>query len=209
MRGDGPALVLLHGLGERGASWDSVRDALAARFTTYAVDLRGHGASDRTDVYSHALIEADVCGLLDALGLSDVVLVGHSLGGNIALRIAAHRPDLVGRLVIEDVIPPWPRTREIPSRPERELDFDWEAVPVLMTEASTYDAEAWRELGEIAVPTLVLSGRSSHLPQEKVEEMVGLLPAAELQLFDTGHHVHRDAPAAFAEVVLGWLTADS
>ncbi len=201
--------MLVHGLGERATSWDSLRDALAACFTTYAVDLRGHGASDPADAYSHALLETDLSDMLDALGLSGVVLVGHSLGGNLALRVAAHRPDLVDRLVIEDVIPPWPRTREIPSRPERELAFDWAAVPALMTEASTYDAEAWRELGAVAAPTLLVSGRSSHLPQEKVEEMARSIPDCELHVLEAGHHVHRDAPDAFSAVVLGWLAAPS
>lgn len=206
VRGDGPPLVLLHGLGERAASWDPVRDALAAACTTYAMDLRGHGESDRSGTYSHAAIEADVCGLLDALGLTAVVLVGHSLGGSVAFRIAAHRPDLVARLVVEDVIPPFPRDREIPERPDRDLDFDWNAVPALMGEASTYDEVAWRELATITAPTLVVSGgAASHLPAAKVAEVVATVPDCSLVIIEAGHHVHRRAPEAFAAAVLRWL----
>lgn len=91
VRGDGPPMVLLHGLGERASGWDPVRPALAADHTTYAVDLRGHGDSDWPGVYSHDVIEADVTGLLDRLGLTRVVLVGHSMGGSVALRIASQR----------------------------------------------------------------------------------------------------------------------
>lgn len=206
VRGDGPPLVLLHGLAERASSWDSVRGALAARFTTYAVDVRGHGASDWPGAYGHDAIEADVCGWLDALGLRDVVLVGHSMGGSIAFRIAARRPDLVARLVVEDVIPPFPRSRPVPERPERTLDFDWAAVPALMTEASTYDEVAWEELGRIAAPTLVISGgERSHLPLDRLADVVRRIPDCSLVTIEAGHHVHRRAPAEFAEAVLGWL----
>lgn len=201
-------MVLLHGVGERASNWDTVRDALAARFTTYAVDLRGHGDSDWPGAYGHALIEADVCSLLDALGLSDVVLVGHSLGGSIGFRIAAHRPDLVARLVVEDVIPPWPRTRRIPARPARELDYDWDAVPTLMGEASTHDDVAWDELAQVVAPTLVVSGGAgSHLPVEKVAEVVDLIPDCVIVEINAGHHIHRRKPALFLDAVLGWLAA--
>lgn len=208
VRGSGPPLVLLHGVGERAASWDNVRDALAARHTTYAVDLRGHGDSDWPGLYRHDLVEADVCGLLDALGLRQVVLVGHSLGGSIGFRIAAHRPDLVARLVVEDVIPPSPRRRRIPARPARDLDYDWSAVPALMQEASTHDDVAWDDLARIAAPTLIVSGGAgSHLPVEKVAEVVDRIPDCSLVEINAGHHIHRRKPAQFTEAVLGWLSA--
>jgi 3-oxoadipate enol-lactonase len=210
MRGDGPPMVLLHGLGERAADWDPVRAELGAGRTTYAVDVRGHGGSDWPGEYSHDLIEADVVGWIDALGLREVTLVGHSMGGSVAFRIAAHRPELVARLVIEDVIPPFPRTRAIPERPERELRFDWAAVPALMAEASSHDPSAWSELETIAAPTLLVSGGSaSHLPDERIAEVVSRIPRCDLVVIEAGHHVHEKEPAAFAEAVLGWLRAGS
>lgn len=206
VHGDGPPLVLVHGLGERASSWEPVRGALAARFTTYAVDVRGHGDSDWGDAYGHDAIEADLCAWLDALGLRDVVLVGHSMGGSIGFRIATHRPDLVARLVVEDVIPPFPRTRAVPERPAHPIDFDWAAVPALMTEASTYDEGAWDELTRIIAPTLVVSGGArSHLPAELVADVVRRIPDCSLATVDAGHHVHRRAPEQFVETVLTWL----
>jgi pimeloyl-ACP methyl ester carboxylesterase len=208
VRGDGPPMVLLHGLGKRASDWDPVRIALAADHTTYAVDLRGHGGSDWPGEYSHDLIEADVVALLDSLGLTKVVLLGHSMGGSVGFRIAAHRPDLVARLVVEDVIPPFPRTRLVPERPERELEFDWAAVPALMEEASTHDATAWEELGLISAPTLVVSGgTASHLPDDRIAEVVHRIPECDLVTIEAGHHVHEKAPPAFAEAVLRWLRA--
>lgn len=208
VRGDGPPLVLLHGLGERASTWDTVRDALAAGHTTYAVDLRGHGESDHAGAYGHDVIEADVCGWLDAMGLGPVVLVGHSMGGSIGFRVAAHRPDLVARLVVEDVIPPFPRSRPVPDRPDRPLDHDWAAVPALMAEASTYDPDAWDELSRIVAPTLLVSGgERSHLPADRVAEVVRRIPRCDLVSIDAGHHVHRRRPREFADAVLAWLDA--
>lgn len=206
VRGDGPPMVLLHGLGERASGWDPVRAALAADHTTYAVDLRGHGDSDWPGEYSHDVIEADVMGLLDLLGLASVVLLGHSMGGSVAFRIAARRPELVGRLVVEDVIPPFPRTRPIPERPERELDFDWAAVPALMGEATTHDPSAWAELETIAARTLVVSGgHASHLPNDRVAEVVNRIPRCDLITIEAGHHVHERKPRQFTDALLAWL----
>jgi 3-oxoadipate enol-lactonase len=210
VRGDGPPMVLLHGLGERASDWDPVRAALAASHTTHAVDLRGHGDSDWPGEYSHDLLEVDVVRLLDCLGLNHVVLVGHSMGGSVAFRIAAHRSDLVARLVVEDVIPPFPRVRPIPERPERELAFDWAAVPAMMGEASTHDPAAWEELGLISARTLIVSGgAASHLPDDRIAEVVRRIPTCDLVTIEAGHHVHEKEPSAFAEAVLRWLRAQA
>ncbi|WP_433363498.1 alpha/beta fold hydrolase [Actinoplanes sp. CA-142083] len=68
------------------------------------VDLIGSGWSDHDDAFGHTVDEhaGTVIGVLDALGLRDVTLIGHSLGGSVAISLAAQRPDLVGRLVVAE-----------------------------------------------------------------------------------------------------------
>ena len=73
-----PAMVLLHALGERAASWDQVAAQFATRFRVVALDLRGHGASTWPGTYSVPRMRDDVLGVLDALDLHDLVLIGHS-----------------------------------------------------------------------------------------------------------------------------------
>ena len=117
----GRPLVLLHALGESAADWDGVVPALMPGRRALAVDLRGHGASDRPGNYSLELMRDDVLGLLDALRLASVDLVGHSLGGLVALLVAEAAPSRVDRLVLEDVPAPLPRVGPALERPPGDL----------------------------------------------------------------------------------------
>lgn len=99
---NGDPLLLLPALGECAGDWAPVREVLDRERRVYAVDLRGHGRSDRPGEYSLELMRDDVLGLLDALGLDRVDLVGHSMGGVVAHLVAQARPWQVVRLVLED-----------------------------------------------------------------------------------------------------------
>jgi pimeloyl-ACP methyl ester carboxylesterase len=79
--GDGPPLVLVHGITESQAAWDPIRAALDERWRVVTVDLRGHGASDRRAPYDMATLAQDVAAVVDARGLDRPLVVGHSLGG--------------------------------------------------------------------------------------------------------------------------------
>ena len=101
--GDGPAVVLAHGLTANCRSFDVVAGHLAPRLRVIAPDLRGRGASDKPATgYTMADHAADVLGLLDALGLERVVMGGHSFGGLLSLYIAANHPERVERVLILD-----------------------------------------------------------------------------------------------------------
>lgn len=98
-----PTLVLLHGIGSRAVSWWPVVDDLAAHFRLVAVDLRGHGDSDKPAAgYLLPAYAADLDGLLAALGLDRPLLLGHSLGGLIALTWAVDHPDAAAAIALED-----------------------------------------------------------------------------------------------------------
>jgi pimeloyl-ACP methyl ester carboxylesterase len=93
--GSGPTLVLLHALGLSRSAWDPVVPALAERFDVVAVDLPGFGASPPlppTTPASPEALAAAVGALLDELGLTAPHVVGNSLGGWVALELAAARP---------------------------------------------------------------------------------------------------------------------
>jgi pimeloyl-ACP methyl ester carboxylesterase len=101
MAGSGPALLLIHGVGDDSATWNSVHAQLAQRFTVIAPDLLGHGESDKPRAdYSLAAFANGMRDLLTTLGIDRVTLVGHSLGGGIAAQFAYQYPQMVERLVL-------------------------------------------------------------------------------------------------------------
>ena len=89
---DNPALVLIHGLTDSRHMWHPLLHELAATHLVLAVDLRGHGESDIDDGYDPISYASDVVDTAAALGVTDAVVVGHSLGGVVASAFATIAP---------------------------------------------------------------------------------------------------------------------
>ncbi|NOZ71485.1 MAG: alpha/beta hydrolase [Chloroflexi bacterium] len=100
--GEGAPLILLHGLGSSGADWYPLVRGLAEYFRLVLVDLRGFGSSSlaRSKDYSVASMATDVRQLMKALDMSSAHVVGLSLGGCVALQLAATTPNQVDHLVL-------------------------------------------------------------------------------------------------------------
>jgi pimeloyl-ACP methyl ester carboxylesterase len=99
--GSGPVLLLIHGMGGRLENWQVVIDLLAREHTVIAPDLPGHGASaPGAGDYSIGALAAGLRDLLVALGHDRATLVGHSLGGGIAMQFAYQFPEVAERLVL-------------------------------------------------------------------------------------------------------------
>lgn len=91
--GDGPAVVLVHGITESRRTWDPlVAPLIAAGYRLYTIDLRGHGDSSRTPPYDLATMAGDLGAVLAHEGLDDALLIGHSLGGAVVSAFAAGGP---------------------------------------------------------------------------------------------------------------------
>lgn len=103
--GEGRAALLLHGLAGRATEWVNTAEWLRLTHHVLALDQRGHGQSVHiSDVSCDAFVE-DAVGTIEALDVAPVLLVGQSMGGVIALRIAARRPDLVRALIVAEATP--------------------------------------------------------------------------------------------------------
>ncbi|MGK2955235.1 MAG: alpha/beta fold hydrolase [Solirubrobacterales bacterium] len=101
--GEGPPLVLIHGITSSSRTWKSVMPRLAEKYTVIAPDLLGHGRSAKPQGdYSLGAYASGMRDLLVALEIPKATIVGHSLGGGIALQYAYQFPDRVGRLVLVD-----------------------------------------------------------------------------------------------------------
>lgn len=104
--GDGPGLLLLHGLFGRATTWASTAAWLTPHFRVVALDQRGHGRSDKPDdAYRREDYIQDAAEVIQRLGLEPAVVVGHSMGALNAWVLAAQRPDLVRALVLLDMTP--------------------------------------------------------------------------------------------------------
>lgn len=95
-----PPLVLIHGSGSSGASWNPVVTTLAEQHHVIRVDLRGHGRSSPAPSYDVPGQAGRLAVVLDGLGVGPVTAVGHSSGGHIATALAEQRPDLVSSLAL-------------------------------------------------------------------------------------------------------------
>jgi len=147
--GDAPATLLLHGIGNYGRYWDFFGDAVTGRLRLVAADARGHGESGKpSDGYAPQDFVADALAVLDALTIERAVIVGHSMGGTHAIRLAAAHPDRVERLVVVDAGPEpmregSERARRLSlDRPER-FEYADEALAYLRRTSPGYSEDVY------------------------------------------------------------------
>jgi len=121
--GDGPVVIFLHATGFTRGVWRPHCEALleqeGGRLHPVAVDLRGHGASDKpAPPYLWPAFVQDTIELIDQRGWRDVILCGHSVGGSTAVEVAAERPDLVNALVLLEAAVNPPREPAAAASPD-------------------------------------------------------------------------------------------
>lgn len=98
-------LIVLHGLFAASDNMLRLGKELALTFNVYLVDLRNHGASPHSEQMSYPDMAQDIIELMDDLSLLSCALVGHSMGGKVAMQIALNYPERVERLIVADIAP--------------------------------------------------------------------------------------------------------
>ena len=102
---DGPPLLLLHGLFGHAINWQGIVRRLEDDVRVFAVDLRNHGDSPHVASMSFPEMASDVCQFIRDHELQDPAVLGHSMGGKVAMTLALMRPDQVSQLIVADVAP--------------------------------------------------------------------------------------------------------
>lgn len=156
--GSGTPLVLLHGFTGSITNWQHLIPKLAESHTVIAIDILGHGDTAKpqdSTLYTMAQIAVDVVGLIRALTVAPVTLLGYSMGGRLALYIAAHYPDIVRRLILESSSPGLADKAERDARRERDntladnidqfginwfVDY-WESLPLWQSQGTLPQAK--------------------------------------------------------------------
>ncbi len=103
--GEGVAILLLHGLFGSGRNWFSVARNLAANWKVSAIDLRNHGASPWGDSMTYPEMAGDVLSYLDQHRIDRAVVLGHSMGGKVAMTLADLVPERIAALIAVDIAP--------------------------------------------------------------------------------------------------------
>lgn len=200
-RGSGPPLVFLHGLGTSAATWAACMDLLSDRFTVVAVDLLGHGASPVPDdpaeyTRDRALVDLDeiLAGLV-----GPAVLVGHSLGGYLALAHAATRPGVARGIVVLNTGPGYrdPVKREEWNARSRRNAHRFGVPEQVATMNLQEDSIVMDRLAEIETPALVLAGGADRPEYAGAGQYLERkMPAARFVLVEGGEHsMHESAHA--------------
>ncbi|WP_328999266.1 alpha/beta fold hydrolase [Kribbella sp. NBC_00709] len=204
-----PVLLLIHGLGASSATWERVVARYRDRLRIVALDLRGHGRSTWTSSYELPDMVSDVSRSLQALGIPRATVLGHSMGGLVALLFAARCPEQVERLILEEAPPPLPASppRDEGAHPEGELDYDWNIQAPFSRQRNHPDPLWWDQLAGIGCPVTVIRGTDSHIGAGSVRRMVDVLADSNLIELAGGHDLHTECPEAF-EGVLDEILAD-
>ena len=149
---DLPPLVLLHGLFASMQNWQSIAKRLSDNFHIFNVDLPNHGNSPHTFAIDYEEMRAKTIELIEEKIGRPVHLMGHSMGGKVAMLVALTRPDLVAKLVVEDIAPkdypPWFATimRAMVNLPIHRLTSRLEADQILA-----------KDIGEGSLRTFLLT----------------------------------------------------
>ncbi len=235
--GAGPPLVMLHGFGASERAFDDIRPMLEPHAEVITIDLRGHGASDRSGVASGYRIDRlvdDAIAVIEAVASEPVDLLGVSLGGVIAVRVAAARPDLVHSLVASDtsagpegsyglavrLAGRLPRraiaalTRAATRRRTGDavadrMAADWLrldplAQQVLVKELTSYRSY-WHVLRDLDVPTTVIVGDGDGLRRAADRMHQGIAGSHLEVITDAGHAAMGYQPEMYAQVVVDHL----
>lgn len=235
--GDGEPVIALHAYWMEAGTYGEVARQLGPDWRIIALDQRGHGHSDKPADLSWDAFVGDLEALLDHLGLrAPVILMGNSLGGTVAFKLAARAPDRVRAMVIEeslavedmelDFMRGWAGvfpTRDAlleavgermawsvePSIRQTEDGFTLAFSPTKLADAqAALNGDFWSEWLTTTCPVLLVRGLESRaVDEDMLQEMSSRRGNTRLESLPAGHVVHHDAPAPFVALVRDFLTS--
>lgn len=189
-------------------NWQTAGRDLASTFHVFALDLRNHGASPHDDDMSYPAMVADVLAWMNANGLPRVTLMGHSMGGKVAMLLACRHPERVERLIVVDIAPKdyqWIAHRaefaamneldlaSLQSRAEAELRFearvsDWAMRKFLATSLERTAEGGWRWSVNLPVLTAALPEleKNSLVPEDRFTGPVTVIAGGKSRYLQEG-----------------------
>ena len=234
-KGDGAPLVLLHNGFYSTTTWDPVRDLFAKTFRVIDYDRRGYGRSDHLDDVPEGadIVEegvAELTELVEKLNLKRINLIGHCLGGAVALLYTARHPDNVRKIVAESVgyfgslkslistdmtfVPYVKMDPVLKQRLEQMhgVPYAMHLWSLLSNHKKSYimnkDYDIRKEISRIKIPLLIANGDRDFYfePAHPVSIFKKMRKTAGLWIAPhTGHDMHMESPGMFVETVRGFF----
>jgi esterase len=133
VQGEGFPLIILHGFLGSSDNWRVASKRLGERYKVYSIDLRNHGCSPHSDIMNYAVMSQDVCDFMDDRGFSSSFVLGHSMGGKVAMQFATEFPNRVEKLIVVDIAP---KAYPASHRP-------------ILSALSTLELKAYKSFGEV------------------------------------------------------------
>jgi len=230
--GQGPPLILLHGYALNGAMWEFQKPVFSKSHTIITVDLRGFGQSSCGKAWSGSIMAEDTIGMMKWLNLDEVSILGFSMSGPVAFRIAYEMPDVVTRLIMVSSILPSSGRPKV----KKETELQQEELNILRLRG----VNAWaKEIGLLSGPLVdnifkrnpesrplwermiarhnpdyllcMMTARQTtpspvnwraRLSEIKQPTLI-IAGAQDSQLLDSGHYLNRNIPDSRLEIISG------
>jgi pimeloyl-ACP methyl ester carboxylesterase len=215
-KGQGPAILLLHGNGENCRYFEHQIEAFAPYFHVYALDTRGHGQTPRGDApFTIRQFADDLLAFMDEHRIEKAHLLGFSDGGNIAMVFALKYPERVDRLILNGAnlnAAGVKRSVQIPieigyriarlfARKSPSAQLHAEMLGLMVNDPNVGP----EELSAIRAKTLVIAGTDDMIKDEHTRLIAAHIPNAKLVLLRGDHFIANKCPQEFNEAVLEFL----
>ncbi|MBI2022360.1 alpha/beta hydrolase [Candidatus Daviesbacteria bacterium] len=229
--GKGPDLIMLHGWGNDVSSFWGISQILKENFTIYLIDLPGFGRSDPPKTAFNIVDYANIIkGFIESQNLKKPDLLGHSLGGRTAIKLASKNPDLLGKLILEAsagikpkrdlyktlIYPLAKLAKFIPnifSIKEKlryifykSLESDYlKAGEMKQTLANILEEDLTEDLSKIKTETLLIWGEKDPTKEASLKngkKMYQLIKNCRIEVLDNvGHFPHLEQPEKFVQLI--------
>ena len=215
-KGEGEALILLHGNGENCDYFQGQMDEFARYFHVYAIDTRGHGKTPRGNApFTIRQFADDLLGFMDKHQIKKAHVLGFSDGGNIAMVFALKYPERVNRLILNGAnlnTKGVKHTVQIPI----EIGYKIARMFARKSESAKLKAEMLglmvndpnvspKELYKIRAKTLVIAGTNDMIKEEHTRLIAQNIPDSQLVFIKGNHFVANKCPHEFNHIVLEFL----
>ena len=216
-KGQGSALILLHGNGGSCGYFQGQLDAFSKRYHVYAPDTRGHGKTPRGEMpFTISQFAEDLLCFMDGHDIEKAHLLGFSDGGNIALIFALRYPDRVERLILNGAnLDP----SGVKRRAQLPIEIGYRTARRFAAKSASAKANAEmlglmvnepnvrpEELAKVRAKTLVIAGTRDIIRRPHSELIARSIPGSRLVFIEGGHFIAAKNPAAFNRAVLDFLT---